>query len=223
MVSVVMGARWHGLSAAAAALAVAACSTSSGGGIGSPPPADAFVSARVGGGGGTCNLATENTSWLTVGFAADGTPDTVTDQSTTASGGTASVMCTVHPSGSGFDIQLSASVSGAGGGAITIASTPAGGPVTTSGGAGIAASFTSATGTDAGTLGPYTSSSCTLSFTYMGQPVPDSPPIAAGRIWGHVDCPGAIDTGQDPLGVDGGKPPAACPASADFLFEHCNQ
>jgi hypothetical protein len=53
--------------------------------------------------------------------------------------------------------------------------------------------------------------------------VPVSPPIAAGRIWGHITCPHAVEQGQTTTGADGGPASISCPASADFLFEQCNQ
>ena len=67
-------------------------------------------------------------------------------------------------------------------------------------------------------LGPYEEDDCTISYTYLGSAVPISPPIAAGRIWGHVNCPKAVDSGQN-----NGTGAVTCPASADFLFEQCNQ
>jgi hypothetical protein len=43
----------------------------------------------------------------------------------------------------------------------------------------------------------------------------------AGRIWGHIDCPDAMSSGQMMARADGGAMEASCPASADFLFEQC--
>jgi hypothetical protein len=59
----------------------------------------------------------------------------------------------------------------------------------------------------------------------MGQPVPSAvgSPVAAGRIWGHIDCPDAQDSSQHVTGPDGGQEAATCTASADFLFEGCHQ
>ncbi len=200
--------------------ALACSSSSSGGGTGVPdgagPPPDAFIAAEVGGGGGTCNLPGPNTTWLPVGIATMDKPTTVTSGGSTGSG-TATIACTVHPSGNGFDIDLSVTVAGTPGGNVTIGSPAGEGAVTMSGGTGITASFTS------GTMGPYSSSACTLTFTYMGQPVPVSPAVATGRIWGHIDCPDATVAGQTTTGPDGGPAEVGCPASADFLFEQCNE
>lgn len=198
---------WAGL-LAACATAVACSSTNN-------PPPDAFIAAEVGG-GSDCNLASPDTAWLPVGTDTGQNPTRVADQGSTG-GGTATVTCTVHPQGNGFDIELSVDVAGNPGGNISITSPQGAGAVTTSGASGISASFYS------NNRGPYSSDKCTITYTYMGQPVSDNPPIAAGRIWGHVDCPQAVEQGQTTTGPDGGPATIACHASADFLFEQCNQ
>jgi hypothetical protein len=192
-------AAWAGL-LAACGVAVACSSTNN-------PPADAYMAAEVGGGASCSTLPSPNSAWLPVGTDTAGKPTTVTDQGSTGSG-TATIDCTVHPSGNGFDVQLSVSVAGNPGGTVIISGT-----VTTSGGTGITGSFYNSVD-----LGPYAEDDCTISFTYLGQPVPISPPIAAGRIWGHIDCPKAVEAGQN-----NGMGAVTCPASADFLFEQCNQ
>jgi hypothetical protein len=110
------------------------------------------------------------------------------------------------------------SVAGTPGGNVTITSPAGAGAVTTSGGSGITASFYSSVD-----QGPFSDTDCTITYTYLGKPVPISPPIAAGRIWGHIECPHALDSGQTTTGPDGGAVERQCPASADFLFEQCNQ
>ncbi len=181
------------------------------------PPPDAFIAAEVGGGGGACSdLPSPDTTWLPVGTSTADKPTTVADQGSTGNG-TATVTCTVHPQGNGFDIELSVDVAGNPGGNISITSPQGEGAVTTSGGTGITASFYS------NNRGPYSESNCKITYTYQGQAVPVSPPIAAGRIWGHIDCPQAVEQGQTTTGPDGGPATIACPASADFLFEQCNQ
>ena len=186
----------------------------SGGHGGTAPPADAFIAAVVGG-GPDCPFPSPVTNWLSVGTTTAAKPTTVVDQGSTGSG-TACIDCTVHPEGAGFDIALSLSVAGDPGGSVTITSPQGAGAVSTSGGAGITASFYDSTDP-----GPFSSSSCTITFTYMGQPVPVSPAVAAGRIWGHIDCPDATESGQTAIGPDGGATARACAASADFLFEQC--
>jgi len=205
----------------AVAMGVFACSSSSsgggsGGGVDGGIPSDAFVAAQVGGSGDACNLTSPVMGWLPVGMATANKPTTVTNGGSTGSG-TATISCTVHPSGNGFDISLSVTVAGTPGGNVTITSRAGAGAVTMAGGTGISASFYS------DDRGPYASDDCTLTFTYEGQPVPVSPAVAAGRIWGHIDCPDATENGMTTTGPDGGPTPVSCPASADFLFEACNQ
>jgi hypothetical protein len=200
-------AGWAGL--------LAACTTAVACSSNNNPPPDAFISADVGGATPDCNIeAVPN--WLPIGTPTADKPTTVSDQGSTGSG-TASVTCTVHPQGSGFDIELSVASTGMPGGNISITSPSGQGVVTTSGGSGISASFYS------NNRGPYSSSNCTITYTYNGQPVPVSPPIAAGRIWGHISCPQATDSSQTTTGPDGGPATVSCPANADFLFEQCNQ
>ena len=176
------------------------------------PPADAFIQASVGTGSQSsaamCPLAGVAASWLDIGQPTAGKPTTVQDGGGNGTGNV-SVSCTVYPSGSGFDIYLKAAQLGAQGASITISSVVGQGAVTTSGGTGISATFTSYSNG-----GPYQSSNCTITFIYQGQAVPVSPPVAAGRIWGHVSCPAAGLSGQ---------PGKQCDAEADFLFEQCGQ
>jgi len=50
--------------------------------------------------------------------------------------------------------------------------------------------------------------------------VPAPMPVAAGRMWGHIDCPAARDRSGGLLTLpDGGLVPATCEGQADFLFE----
>jgi hypothetical protein len=193
------------------------CGSGDGGATNVQPPS-AFIATTVGatGGGTPCDLGSVDTTFLSVGTAATGKPTTVTDQGTAADGAV-TVDCTVTADGSGFDVILDVSIAGPNGGSVNIASPAGQGAVTTAGGTGISASFTG----DGG-HGPYTSGDCTIRFTYQGQPVPVTPPIAPGRIWGHIDCPDATAVGQGSVEPDGGSAPITCPASADFLFENCN-
>ncbi len=202
------------LAAAGLALACAAsvaCSNSSN------PPADAYIGAQLGG-GVACPFPSPIPTWLDIGTATGGKPTTVADQGSTGNG-TASITCVVHPSGNGFDIQLEAVLQGANGGNVTITSPQGAGAVTTSGSTSVTASFYNNVNG-----GAYVDQHCVLTYKYMGGAVPISPPIAAGRIWGHITCPNAVDTsGQTKQGADGGATTATCPASADFLFEQCGQ
>jgi hypothetical protein len=165
------------------------CTVGADGGCVVPP--DAFVSATL------CNDPA-----FVLGHATTMRPSTVADGHAGDQ-----VACTVHPDGAGFDLSLAASGSG---GALTVTSTS---PVVAGGGGG----------DDALTVvwqssqtAPATATNCTLTFTYEGNPVPDSPAIAAGRIWGHVSCP------QVPLVATGGVAPS-CDGEADVLFEECGE
>ena len=204
---------WAGLLIACGA--AAACSSNN-----NPPP-DAFIAAEVGGGEtGDCNIASPDSEWLPIGTNTSGKPTTVADQGSTG-GGTASITCTVHPQGNGFDIQLQAQAAGGMvNGSLSIVSPQGQGAVSTSGGTGITASFYS------NNRGPYSEDNCTITYTYNGMPISSQvgAPIAAGRIWGHIDCPAAVEGGgQTTTGADGGPSSVQCPASADFLFEQCSQ
>ena len=178
-------------------------SISSGSSLAAP---DGFVAATVGGGSSAGCTYGSAQSWLDVGQAVAGKPTTVQDGAA-GSAGTVHVACSVVASGTGFDVNLSLTEAGTAGGSLTITSPEGQGAVTMSGGQGISAVFAS------GGSGTYAASGCTIAFKYNGETVPDAPPIAAGRIWGHVSCPAAQLQG----GTD------TCDAEADFLFEQCPQ
>ena len=162
---------------------------------------DGFVAATLGTGttSTSCPLAAVM-PWASIGTATGGKP------STTESNSSVTIACSVHASGHGFDVSLSAVPTGQGG-SFTLTSPAGQGAVTVAGGQ-VDVNFG---GTQA--AGPYEQSNCTLSFTYQGGPVPDSPSVFPGRIWAHVSCPAAQDQG----GTD------TCDGEADFLFEGCSQ
>jgi hypothetical protein len=215
MVLRVLGlARHSGWAALVAASAAAvACSSNQ------TPVPEAFIAATVGVGpesnSKVCNFGTVQT-WLDVGTSVGGqdTPNTQSDNSN-ESGSTVSVACTVSASGAGFDVDLVVSQGGLQGGSVTITSPPGTGAVTMSGGTGITGVFESES------YGKYRETDCTIAFTYNGQPITSQPPIAAGRIWGHLSCPTAQISGQTVM-VDGGTQMVQCDAEADFLFEQCS-
>ena len=178
----------------------------------STPPADAFVQASVGTGpmsnSSMCPLGGVAAAWLNVGTAVADKPTTVQDGGNNGTGNVA-VACKVTPSGNGFDIDISVAQDGSTGASMTITSPAGMGAVTTSGGTGITATFTSTVDG-----GPYSSNACVITYEYMMTTVPVDPPVAGGRIWGHIECPAALLSGQ---------PGKQCDARADFLFEQCNQ
>lgn len=166
---------------------------------------DAFVEATVGPGAEAtlCPAMTDMASFA-LGMPTAAKPTTVANGGS-ASGGTATVTCSVVPQGSGFDVSLSASL---GGSSFSLQSPAGQGAVQSNGGIGLSMTLTDASGTYQG------QGICTLTYDYQSMPVPVSPPVAAGRIWGHVSCPAAQ------LGGQAGK---QCDTEADFLFEQCAQ
>ena len=175
-----------------------ACGLAPDGGL--PIPADAFVQATVGPGTqnpASCLLTGSPQTWVSLGTATQAKPTTV------QSGGDVFVACSVVPSGGGFNIDLDAHLLGSAGAELSVFSAPGKGAVTPSGATGLAASFVSQA------YGTFSATDCALSFEYQGSPVPVSPPVAAGRIWGHLSCPTAS------MGS------SICDAEADFLFEQC--
>jgi hypothetical protein len=150
----------------------------------------------------------------------DSNPLRINDGSQEA--GSVHIDCTVHASGSGFNIRISSSVQNAiagGGGSMTISGnvscTPSMNGCEPQGGTGLHGTFAQ------GGI-QYDDTNCSLSYTYGGNPIllqgpsatQHAPQVAPGRIWGHVDCPmAATSTGQM----------FTCDANADFVFENCSQ
>ena len=184
------------------------------------PVADAFIAATVGVGAQSgpqlCNFGTVQ-QWLGVGSPVGGTKPVTAQDGSNQAGSTVHVACTVSTSGGGFDVNANVTQEGLSGGSVTITSPSGAGAVTTSGGSGITGVFQS------GTYGTYRETDCTISFTYNGQTgySGNDPPIAGGRIWGHISCPSAQVNGQTVQGPDGGTQNRQCDAEADFLFEQC--
>jgi hypothetical protein len=181
--------------------------------------AEGFMLATMGPGPSSpatiCNLGTAE-SWLAVGTPAAGEVPSVVESGGTQNGEKVVVTCSVVPVSAGFDVSLQMTTEGLDGGSLSISSPPGLGAVTLAGGGqGITASWKSETFPSA------TESDCTIAFTYEGQPVPTSPPIAAGRIWGHLSCPQALFNGETVVGPDGGAATIHCDGEADFLFENC--
>ncbi len=177
---------------------------------GAPRP-DAMVSAIVSSGpnGGLCPFAV-NVQFVTIGAPTGPKPVTVSDGSSQA-GAIVSVACSVVPSGAGFNVQASATIQGVQGGSLTII-----GYVDASGGSNLRGGFTGLQGQSYDQA-----TGCTVSYTMNGQPVPATPPVAGGRIWGHIDCVTAQATGVYRSTADGGTTLAQCDGRADFLFENC--
>jgi len=213
--------RHSGWALLVAAAGVAACSNST-----NPPP-DTFVNAAIGGGTMCSTFPSLKTS-LQIGTATAGHPNTVQDGGSDRNANV-NVNCTVHPQGSGFDIELTAIENGPQGGSLTITSPQGAGTVTAPTGnsssvSGVSASFVSQGGVYREQTGSTDTTGCTITWLYDAggsvggvagdEKVPTDPPIAAGRIWGHIKCPKAEYQSQ---------PGVLCDAEADFIFEQCNQ
>jgi hypothetical protein len=111
--------------------------------------------------------------------------------------GKAAVSCSVVASGDGFDVRLSAELTGATGGAMTMS-----GHVLR----GVDSPNITLRLSRQGET--YAATNCVMSF-----PVADPEPVAAGRIWGTVTCADA-------------EAPAAqrvCTTTAQLRFENCAQ
>jgi hypothetical protein len=171
-----------------------------------PPVAQAFVQVTLSPtSGGSCVGVGATTTIVSIGTPAavgSNNPTRVPD------GGTVHISCSVKGSSPNFSISLSArSDSTVTGGSLSIT------------GAGI----TSDSGNNAGGMnlngifvgtagyGEYSASDCTLTYSYNN--APNVGGIAPGRIWGHVNCVGALN--------ESSMPPSSCNVDADFVFENC--
>jgi hypothetical protein len=109
------------------------------------------------------------------------------------------VGCVVHPVGGGFQISLEASRAG-----TTPSSMIVTGMVTAAnGGMNLEGDFVA--------TGGYASMGCLFTFT-SGSGYMPMPPIAAGKIAGHLSCP--MEVRSDVTGE-------TCDAEADVLFDNC--
>jgi len=197
--------------AAGSALACAlvfACSGSKG------PVPDAFVLASVGPGTGSTSVCGYQSDqyFVQIGSPLDPKPSTVTNGDFQAGSGIVTLDCHVDGGGGTFKMKINAEIGGPNGGSLTISGT-----VTTNGGSGIYGGFTS------GQNGTFIDPNCSITFTYNNEPVPvGGSPIASGRMWGHIDCPNAQESGTSEIAEDGGQTERTCDAHADFLFENCD-
>jgi hypothetical protein len=175
----------------------AGCSSSS-------PNAQAFIFATISPtNGGSCAGISGMESFLQIGTM--GTPGNPPNR--IADGGPNHVSCTVKGSGSTFSISLSA----------TSQSTTMGGSMTLSGdGISSDTGGTNLTGSFVGniTQGQYMSTNCVLTYS-----TPEgSGGIDPGRIWGHIECDGAMNGA---VAVAGGMV-STCTIDVDFVFENCS-
>jgi hypothetical protein len=194
--------------------AAIACSSSS-------PPPDTFIHATLGPMAGNAALC----SMQTVGDAvAIGTlkgaglrPFVVSDQGMNM-GGTVNIMCQVSGASGGFDVNVTATTTAAatstaiGGGVVTVVGHVDGNGMGTSIHTVISSNQIS-----------WSSNSCTVTAMFDRAPVPQTPSIAAGRIWGHVSCPSMGPDNGVVVMVNGVQMMQQCDGEVDFLFENCSQ
>jgi hypothetical protein len=131
-------------------------------------------------------------------------------ESGTKQGGIVELSCSVTPSGSGYALQLSATIQSnvvTAGGSLVIEGTVQPNVSGSTSAGTVSASFNVAGIT-------YGASDCTFTYTFSGAPIaPAGGPVAPGRVWGNVTC---NDT------ATGGGQSYTCKASADVVFENCS-
>ncbi len=201
---------WAALLAAMAGSANNACSNSPG------PPAKAYLSATIGPGSLTgvndasaCSMQSDIP--YQIGNPVANKPTEYEDGSHQG-GGSVHVFCTVDQSGNGFNINVSAQILGS----------DMSGSMSISGTVNQNGSSSGLRGIFATAGQQFVDSNCTFTQTYNNNPLPAGGAPASGRIWGHIDCPNAEESGMFGLGADGGAVTRTCEGSADFLFENCN-
>lgn len=143
----------------------------------------------------------ESGPWLVIG--AFGNPDAVPpvpvkpiDNGAADQQGNVSIGCSVKPSGDGFSVSASATLSGATGGTFTIE-----GQFKPTGEQQNITAVLGAKGRS------YRQTTCTVVYDTELQTV------AAGRVWGHLKCPDAEAPSIQRI----------CEIDAHFRFENCNQ
>jgi hypothetical protein len=124
-----------------------------------------------------------------------------------ANGGPNNVSCSVKGSGSTFSITLVAnSQSTTTGGSMTLTGSNIS---SDTGGTNLTGDFVGVI-----TQGQYSSPNCTLTYS-----TPEgSGGIDPGRIWGHIECVGAINGSV----MVGGGMVSTCTIDVDFVFENCS-
>ncbi|HTB75163.1 MAG TPA: hypothetical protein VK762_18060 [Polyangiaceae bacterium] len=174
-----------------------------------PATPDAFVNASL---GGTLCPVNDATVINTMGMTSATAPST-----TPAGQDNLSITCSVAAGGNGYTIQLDAQLPGSTGGELIVSGT-----VDATNGGKVAAQWVSQMSGLS-----YESNDCTLSYTYIGQPIPENQRLSSGQIWAHVSCPDAMQpngsiAGTQTTGPDGGVINSVCDGEADILFSNCS-
>lgn len=182
---------------AGSSIAIAGC------GSNTSPTAKVFLNAQMTSGlNGSAVCGVTDPSWVVIGSSSASVDDGA-DQ--TGVGVKVSCSVTANSDGS-FQVNAIGVLGNVGSVTIT-------GKFTTSGDqAGIRGVF------QRGDFGHFEDTNCTVSYKnnpFMG--------VAAGRVWGNIDCPSAADSSQNRQGADGGPTARACEGLAEFKFENCAQ
>jgi hypothetical protein len=190
--------------------APAACSSNQ------PPPPDTFISAKIGAGplspSDLCDKGPLSER-LGIGTATGQKPTTVPDNGVDRGTSVVRVRCAVTGSSGGYKISLFTERGGTTGGSFQ-----ASGQVDLNG--GTVYGLVNFQGITLEQL------DCKLTYTYgmPPSPVPITPPVNPGRIWGHLSCPKMVTTGGERvMHMDGTQTKLQCASETDFLFENCSQ
>ncbi len=144
-----------------------------------------------------CQISSQD--WLQIGnFGGVGTAPRPVDDGAEESGGRVSVSCAVLAEGDGFRVSASTTLSGAGGGTVTVSGlfTTARQPQQN-----VTVVF------NRSDFGRFEQKDCVATYD-----VNENAGVASGRVWAKVVCPKASR--------EGGR---ACETEAQFRFENCEQ
>jgi hypothetical protein len=174
-------------------------------GCSDPEPATPRVTfdSNIAPGPNPSTACTESGTWFTIGDfgAPPQTPVRPIEDGQPDQQGQVTVTCSVTPTGDGFNVRATAALSGATGGTFLIE--------------GLFREQGEQTGirttiSKAGRSGAYRSDECIVRYTTEFQGV------AAGRVWGELDCPQATPTSASTEDI-------TCQVKAQFRFENCIQ
>ena len=188
----------HALFAALGTSAIAGCS-------GDPQPTSrAYIKSTVGAGvDGSAACGVTDPDWVTIGD-----PKASKNDGDDQSGLTIHVSCSVKSNGDGsFSVNAIGTLGNKG--SLTV-----NGKFTTSGDqSNIRGVF------QRGDFGSFSDTACTVSYSLQ----PGFMGVAAGRVWGYIDCEHAADPNQQRMDSKGNPIPRTCKAQGEFKFENCSQ
>jgi hypothetical protein len=194
------------VSAAAAVVAAVACSNS--------PPAlpQVYVMANVNPGShpsNVCPILGSVSGWVTIGTTSASVAD-----GDNQNGAAVGVNCTVKSNGDGtFNVTANAALAGPNGGSFFVSGPMFAGPPGTTMLSGIVGKFQRG---DTGGGQPFVDTNCTVTFS-------GSQGVAAGRVWGNIECPNIVDMGQQVAPITTPPMYLTCDGQAEFRFENCAQ